>query len=82
MKLVEMFTDTPVDVLMEVAVESSWISDVETDDGDVILTLLSGRQYRVHGFPDDLFELWTEVESPGRFWHTFVAGKYYVAREN
>lgn len=82
MKLIEMFSLTPIDILMEVAVESSWIADVETDDEDVIMTLLSGRQYRIHSFPEDLFEMWTEAGSPGQFWHKFVAGKYYVEREN
>jgi hypothetical protein len=82
LKLIEIFSLTDLNILNEVEVDSSWIEDVEMDGRDCIMTLLSGRQYRIKNFPETLHELWTEAGSPGKFWHKFVAGKYVVYRED
>lgn len=80
MKLFEIFSLTEQSILNEIAVESSWIEDLEINGKDVILTLLSGRQYRVHRFPKNLYNMWLKADSPGKFWHRYVAGKYFVRR--
>lgn len=82
MKLFEILCPSDPDILNEVAVTSSWIDDLEMEDSDVIMTLLTGRQYRIHNFPDSLYDMWTEADSPGRFWHRFVTRRYLVTREN
>jgi hypothetical protein len=82
MRLTELFQKFETDILNEVQVQSSWIEDIELDydDGDVIMTLLSGRAYRIENFPEDLYELWIEADSPGKFWHNYVAGMYNTTR--
>lgn len=82
MRLTEFFSIVETDILNEVQVQSSWIEDIELDydDGDVIMTLLSGRAYRIENFPEELYELWIEADSPGKFWHSYVAGMYNTKR--
>lgn len=82
MRFTDLFTQLEVAILNEVAVQSSWIEDVDLDydEGDVIMTLLSGRAYRIENFPEDLYELWIEADSPGKFWHNYVAGMYNTVR--
>lgn len=82
MRLFEILKPIDQKILNEVAVNSSWIDDIELEqDGtDVIMTLLSGRTYRLYNVPNDLYEMWTEASSPGRFWHDFIAGRYNTTR--
>lgn len=82
MRFTDLLTNYESAILNEVAVQSSWIEDIDLDydDGDVIMTLLSGRTYRIADFPEDLYELWIEAESPGKFWHNYVAGMYNTTR--
>jgi hypothetical protein len=68
--------------LNEVAVNSSWIEDLEYDGdfGDVIMTLNSGRMYQVSGVPEGMFEEWVLADSKGKFWHSDIAGHYRTTR--
>lgn len=66
--------------LFEEAVDSSWISDLDFENGNVIMTLLSGRRYRIRGIPEDTFEDWTISDSPGGFWHAYIRGIYSTIR--
>jgi hypothetical protein len=82
MRLFEIMKTIDQKILNEVAVNSSWIEDIEIeqDGSDVIMTLLSGRMYRLFNVPNDLYEMWTEADSPGKFWHDFIAGRYNTTR--
>ncbi len=82
MRLFEILRYEDQQILNEVSVNSSWIEDIdiEQDGNDVIMTLLSGRMYRLFDVPNDMFEMWTEAGSPGKFWHDFIAGRYNTTR--
>ena len=82
MRLVEVLSSNNLEILNEVAVQSSWIDDVTLDDNgeDVIMTLLSGRQYMLYGVPEELFDEWTIAPSPGKFWWEYMAGQYNTTR--
>jgi hypothetical protein len=82
MRLFEILRYEDQQILNEVSVNSSWIEDIdiEQDGNDVIMTLLSGRMYRLFDVPNDMFEMWTEAGSPGKFWHDFIAGRYNATR--
>jgi hypothetical protein len=82
MRLFEILRYEDQQILNEVSVNSSWIEDIdiEQDGNDVIMTLLSGRMYRLFDVPNDMFEMWTEASSPGKFWHDFIAGRYNTTR--
>jgi uncharacterized protein YlzI (FlbEa/FlbD family) len=74
MRLVEMRLD-------EVAVFSSWIDELEINpEGDVLMTLLSGRQYVVHEVGEDLYVEWLDADSKGKFWHGNIRDMYIVSR--
>jgi hypothetical protein len=77
MKLTEFTHRIP---LNEVAVISSWIEDLEFEDGDVIMSLNSGRQYMVHDVPDYVYEEWVQESSKGKFWWSDIRGLYLVSR--
>ena len=68
--------------LNEVAVNSSWIADLEYDGdyGDVIMTLNSGRTYQVAGVPEGMFEEWVLADSKGKFWHSDIRDHYRTTR--
>jgi hypothetical protein len=68
--------------LNEVAVNSSWIEDLEYDGdfGDVIMTLNSGRTYQISGVPEGMFEEWVMADSKGKFWHSDIVGHYRTTR--
>lgn len=66
--------------LFEVAVLSSWIDDLDYDDGDVIMTLLSGREYIIHDVDEDTFDEWVDANSKGKFWWSDITGLHRVRR--
>ena len=67
--------------LDEVGVFSSWISDLSlAGNGDVIMSLLSGRRYVVSGIGEDLFTQWVNAPSKGVFWHSNIKNIYSVTR--
>jgi len=72
MRLVEIQLD-------EVEVMSSWIDELEYDEGDVIMTLLSGRQYRIQDVPEGMFRQWIDAPSKGKFWHSDIRDFYYTS---
>lgn len=82
MRLFEIMKPIDRNILKEVAVNSSWIEDIdlEQDGNDVIMTLLSGRMYRLFNVPSDLYDEWLDSGSKGRFWHDFIAGRYNTIR--
>jgi hypothetical protein len=70
------------ELLMEVKVDSSWISELVYNRPNKILTLklLSGRTYLVYNVSRRLFDKWKMAPSRGRFWHLFIKMKYRVVR--
>lgn len=72
-----------IDELMldEVAVLSSWIKDLKIDrDGDVLMSLLSGRAYVISAVGKEIYQAWTAAGSKGKFWHSDIKGNYSVRR--
>lgn len=67
-------------LIQEEPVISSWISDLTYDDGDVIMTLDSGREYQIQNVPLDVYESWMDFGSKGQFWHGYIRGMYQVWR--
>lgn len=67
-------------LLMDEEVYSSWIQDLTFVQGGVQMTLLSGRQYMIHGVDEDDHAAWVVSISPGGFWHTNIRGSYSVDR--
>jgi hypothetical protein len=66
--------------LNEIGVMSSWIEDLEYVDDMVVMTLNSGRAYRILGFPEGMFRQWIKASSKGKYWHSDVRGNYRVSR--
>lgn len=66
--------------LDEVGVLSSWIQDLTYKNGDVIMTLLNGRSYRILSVPETIFNWWVKAPSKGKFWHSKIRGNYRVSR--
>jgi hypothetical protein len=66
--------------LDEVAVLSSWIDELDYEDGDVIMTLLSGREYIIQDVDEDTFDEWIDANSKGKFWWSDITGLYRVRR--
>lgn len=83
MKLFDILDSTyaPVNeaILDEIAVLSSWITNMSVRDNNIIITLRSGRQYRVYG-AGRLFKEWNRAPSKGKFWHARIKGKFMVRR--
>lgn len=63
-------------MLNEEMVFSSWIEELEYIDGDVVMTLLSGRSYTVYAVPEEIFDEWVTSPSKGKFWHSDIRGIY------
>lgn len=83
MKIHEIVITEAYKNIYEVAVDSSWIEDIDLDqddDGNVIMTLLSGRMYKLFGVPQELYDEWLDAESKGKFWHEYMAGQYNTTR--
>lgn len=66
--------------LDEESVFSSWIDELDYDDGNVIMTLLSGRAYQIRDVPYDVFEEWLQASSKGKFFHSDIKGLYDITR--
>ena len=49
----------------EVSVFSSWIADLNYQEGAVIMTLNNGRSYRILGVPEGMFRQWVKAPSKG-----------------
>lgn len=83
MKLLELFEHAGgiIDeaTLNEIAVMSSWISNLSVRDNNIIVTVRNGRQYRVYG-AGRLFREWNRSPSKGKFWHARIRGKFMVRR--
>jgi uncharacterized protein YlzI (FlbEa/FlbD family) len=79
-ELLHISDDAAGHFLNEVAVVSSWIEDLEYDDGDTYMTLNSGRVYVIKDTLPDVFEDWLEAPSKGKFWHSDIKDMYDVRR--
>mgnify|MGYP000005478822 FL=1 len=64
----------------EISVMSSWIADLDYEEGAVNLTLNNGRRYRVLGVPEGMFRQWVKAPSKGKYWHSDIRGNYRVSR--
>jgi len=80
MRLFEIATNSAGQRIDEVAVLSSWIDELDYEDGNVILQLLSGRNYIVHDVSEDTFEEWLDAPSKGKYWHSDIRMLYIVTR--
>ncbi len=70
-----------IEPIAEVKVMSSWIADLDyAGPNVVIMTLNSGRRYRVLGVGEGLFRQWVRAPSKGKFWHSNIRGNYRVSR--
>ena len=75
------------DILYEDFVDSSWISELEfnPDEHTVIMKLLSGHEYIFYDIDEDLFQLWINSPSKGRFYHEFIkdihTGDNYISED-
>jgi len=69
-----------IEPIAEVSVISSWISDLNWDDGSVIMTLNNGREYRIHNINPITFRRWLKSSSKGKFWHSDIKGLHNVTR--
>jgi KTSC domain len=70
------------EILREVAVQSSWISDLthHRDIKQLTIRLNNGRAYVITNIPRSVYENWKNAPSKGRFYHRNVRGKYFVRR--
>ncbi len=67
--------------LDEEAVLSSWIEDLAIDkDGDVLMSLHSGRSYVIQNLGKDTYQTWISAGSKGKFWHSNIKNNYQVRR--
>ena len=64
----------------EISVMSSWIADLDYEEGAVNLTLNNGRRYRVLGVPEGMLRQWVKAPSKGKYWHSDIRGNYRVSR--
>lgn len=69
-------------ILNEVKVMSSWISDVRYNRKARLLTMIlnNGRAYLIDGISRHMFDRWKSAPSKGRFWHSHIKNKYNVRR--
>ena len=68
------------EILNEQRVLSSWINDLNYDDGKIIMTLNNGRKYMIKDTPEELYNKWIISPSKGKFWHANIARKYKVSQ--
>lgn len=70
------------EILKEVKVQSSWISNLIYNRPNKILTwrLSNGREYSVENISRSMFEKWKSAPSKGRFFHRYIKMKYKVTR--
>ena len=70
------------EILNEVKVESSWISDVLYNRPKSLLTVVMnrGKAYMVMGISRHMFDRWKAAPSKGKFWHEHIKGRYNVRR--
>lgn len=69
-----------LEMIAEVNVISSWIEDLEYEDDSVVMTLISGRQYRIHDIDYEIYEEWMKSMSKGKFWHSDIKDFFNVVR--
>lgn len=70
-----------IESIAEVSVMSSWIADLDyAGPNVVIMTLNSGRRYRVLGVGEGVFRQWLRTPSKGKYWHSNIRGNYRVSR--
>lgn len=68
------------EILTEAPVISSWISDLEFENNNVIMILGNGKEYIVKNVTFPLYQKWFNSSSKGSFWHKNIAGTYDVRR--
>lgn len=69
--------------LLEVAVVSSWITDVTlmTDDsGNCVFATQSGNRYRVNSLGEQVYAQWISAPSKGQFFNDVIRDQYVVVR--
>jgi len=70
------------EILKEVAVQSSWISNLIYNRPNKILTwkLNNGRVYSVEMITRTQFDKWKAAPSKGKFFHQYIKGRHKVTR--
>ena len=61
---------------------SSWIEELEYDNGDVIMSLLSGHKYRVYDVDEDKYKEWLDSLSKGKFFHYSIKDEHDIVKES
>ena len=71
-----------LDMLVEKAVQSSWITSIRYARRQrlITLTLSSGRLYTIVGASEELCNKWLESPSKGKFFHQNIKGKFKIWR--
>lgn len=70
------------EILKEVKVQSSWISNLIYNRPNRRLTwrLSNGREYSVENISRTMFDRWKAANSKGKFFHLYIKGNYKVTR--
>lgn len=70
------------ELLSEVKVQSTWISDLTYNRPNKILTLQlsNGKRYSVKNISRTMFDRWKSSTSKGKFFHNWIKGNYPITR--
>lgn len=70
------------EVLKEVKVQSSWISNLTYNRPNSVITwrLNNGREYTIPNISRRMFDRWKSAQSKGQFFHRYIKGTYKVTR--
>ena len=68
------------EILKEVRVQSSWISNLTYNRANKVITwrLNNGRLYSIPNISRRMFDRWKAAASKGQFFHRNIKGKYIV----
>lgn len=70
-----------IEVLNEVAVQSSWIVDVRKIGRNTYFINSDGSRYRVIGCPTSVYREWLAAPSKGKFFHNRIKYHYKIVRK-
>ena len=70
------------ELLIEVAVKSTWITDLvyTRSTKTLTMTLNNGKRYAIKGISRQSFERWKDSESKGKYFHQHIRDKFNINR--